>query len=76
MPDIRTIRIVIADDHAIFRDGLRRLLQEEPELRVVGEAADGAEAVTLLACLWRWKLNPAWVVLGGGLAGLALAAVR
>ncbi|MBZ5680588.1 MAG: chromate efflux transporter [Acidobacteriia bacterium] len=33
-------------------------------------------AVAALACLWRWKLNPAWVVLGGGLAGLALAAVR
>ena len=39
-------RIVIADDHTIFRDGLRRLLEAEPELEVVGEAADGAEAVT------------------------------
>jgi two-component system nitrate/nitrite response regulator NarL len=48
MPDSRTIRIVIADDHAIFRDGLRRLLQEESELHVVGEAADGAEAVKLV----------------------------
>jgi two-component system nitrate/nitrite response regulator NarL len=42
------IRIVIADDHPIFRDGLRRLLEAEPHLRVVGEAADGAEAVTLV----------------------------
>jgi two-component system, NarL family, nitrate/nitrite response regulator NarL len=41
-----TVRIVIADDHTIFRDGLRRLLEAEPELRVVGEAADGAEAVS------------------------------
>jgi two-component system, NarL family, nitrate/nitrite response regulator NarL len=41
------IRILIADDHPIFRDGLRRLLESEPELRVVGEAADGAEAVAL-----------------------------
>jgi DNA-binding NarL/FixJ family response regulator len=40
------IRILIADDHAIFRDGLRRLLESEPEFEVVGEAADGAEAVT------------------------------
>ncbi len=40
------MRIVIADDHTIFRDGLRRLLEAEPELEVVGEAADGAEAVT------------------------------
>lgn len=40
-----SVRIVIADDHTIFRDGLRRLLEAEPELEVVGEAADGAEAV-------------------------------
>jgi len=41
------IRIVIADDHPIFRDGLRRLLESEPNLEVVGEAADGREAVLL-----------------------------
>ncbi|HZL70165.1 MAG TPA: response regulator transcription factor, partial [Candidatus Limnocylindrales bacterium] len=41
-----SVRIVIADDHTIFRDGLRRLLEAEPELEVVGEAADGSEAVT------------------------------
>jgi two-component system, NarL family, nitrate/nitrite response regulator NarL len=41
------IRIVIADDHPIFRDGLRRLLEAESDLRVVGEACDGAEAVKL-----------------------------
>jgi two-component system, NarL family, nitrate/nitrite response regulator NarL len=42
------IRILIADDHGIFRDGLRRLLEAEPDLCVVGEAADGAEAVALV----------------------------
>jgi DNA-binding NarL/FixJ family response regulator len=42
------IRIVIADDHPIFRDGLRKLLESEPEFSVVGEAADGAEAVALV----------------------------
>jgi two-component system, NarL family, nitrate/nitrite response regulator NarL len=41
------VRIVIADDHAMFRDGLKRLLETETGLRVVGEAADGAEAVKL-----------------------------
>ena len=41
------IRIVIADDHPIFRDGLRRLLEAESDLRVVGEACDGNEAVKL-----------------------------
>jgi len=40
-----TVRIVIADDHTIFRDGLRRLLEAEPGMEVVGEAADGAETV-------------------------------
>ncbi len=42
-----TIRILIADDHPIFRDGLRRLLEAEPGLKVIGEASDGAEAVKL-----------------------------
>lgn len=44
---IQTIHILIADDHPIFRDGLRRLLEAEPGLKVVGEACDGAEAVTM-----------------------------
>jgi two-component system nitrate/nitrite response regulator NarL len=44
-------RILIADDHPIFRDGLRRLLEAEPGFQVVGEAADGAEAVALVAQL-------------------------
>lgn len=41
------IRLVIADDHPIFRDGLRRLLEAEPDMKVIGEAKDGAEAVKL-----------------------------
>ena len=43
----KNIRIVIADDHPIFRDGLRKLLEAESGLKVVGEACDGAEAVAL-----------------------------
>lgn len=46
-----SIRILIADDHPIFRDGLRRLLEAEPGLRVAGEAADGTEAVKLASQL-------------------------
>jgi two-component system nitrate/nitrite response regulator NarL len=42
------IHIVIADDHPIFRDGLRRLLEADGELKVLGEASDGAEAVKLV----------------------------
>ena len=41
------IRLVIADDHPIFRDGLRRLLESESDMKVVGEACDGLEAVKL-----------------------------
>ena len=47
MPDKNSIRILIADDHPIFRDGLRRLLESESGFSVVGEAADGNEAVTM-----------------------------
>jgi DNA-binding NarL/FixJ family response regulator len=43
----QTVRILLADDHPIFRDGLRRLLEAEPGFRVVGEASDGAEAVAM-----------------------------
>jgi tetratricopeptide (TPR) repeat protein len=40
-------RILLADDHAIVRHGLRLLLDEEPDLEVAAEASDGAEAVQL-----------------------------
>jgi DNA-binding NarL/FixJ family response regulator len=40
----RDIRVVIADDHAIVRDGLRSLIEAQPGLQVVGEAADGYDA--------------------------------
>ena len=43
--------IVIADDHAVFREGTRRLLDEEPDLTVVGEAATGLEAVAVVKAL-------------------------
>jgi DNA-binding NarL/FixJ family response regulator len=41
------IRVVVADDHPIFRSGLRTLVEESPQLQFVGEAADGDEAVAL-----------------------------
>jgi DNA-binding NarL/FixJ family response regulator len=45
MPD--TTRVLIADDHALIRGGMRSLLERAGEFQVVGEAADGAEAVEL-----------------------------
>ena len=42
-----SVRIVIADDHPIFRDGLRRLLEAESDLSVVGQAVDADEAIQL-----------------------------
>lgn len=44
---LQPVRILIADDHPIFRDGLKRLLESEGEFKVIGEACDGVEAVTL-----------------------------
>ncbi len=40
-------RILLADDHAVFRAGLRRLLEDQPDLEVVGEAATGLQAVAM-----------------------------
>jgi len=48
-----TIDIVISDAHPIFREGLRKLLEAEPGLRIVGEAADGEETVRVVG-----KLKP------------------
>jgi DNA-binding NarL/FixJ family response regulator len=42
-----TIRILIADDHSVVRQGLRMFLSLDPDFEIVGEAADGAEAVRL-----------------------------
>jgi DNA-binding NarL/FixJ family response regulator len=44
-PPDTVLQILIVDDHRIFREGLRKLLEAEPNFRVAGEAGDGAEAV-------------------------------
>ncbi len=46
-----TISVLLADDHAILRRALRLTVDDEPDLKVVGEAADGAEAVRLALLL-------------------------
>ena len=63
------ITVVLADDHPMFREGLRFILGREPDLAVVGEAATGAEAVELAG-----RLDPDVVVMDlamPGLGGLA-----
>ncbi len=52
------IRIVIADDHPIVRKGLRQVIEEEPDLRVVAEAGDGETSLALIQ-----KLQPQVAVL-------------
>jgi two-component system, NarL family, nitrate/nitrite response regulator NarL len=42
------VRILLADDHTIFRDGLRKLLEAEPDFEIVGEAGDGADAISMV----------------------------
>ena len=42
-----SLRVIIADDHALFREGLRSLLSKEPDIEVVAEAGDGSTAVRL-----------------------------
>lgn len=43
------VRVVVADDHDLFREGLRQLLETIPSVEIVGEAADGQEAIKLVA---------------------------
>jgi two-component system, NarL family, response regulator LiaR len=52
------IRVLLADDHSVVREGLRMFMGRDPELVVVGEAADGAEAVQLAG-----QLHPDVVVM-------------
>jgi DNA-binding NarL/FixJ family response regulator len=45
----QSIRVVVADDHDLFREGLRQLLETIPSVQIVGEASDGQEAIRLVA---------------------------
>jgi DNA-binding NarL/FixJ family response regulator len=50
---MQKIKVFLADDHGIFREGVRLLLESQPDLEVVGEADDGREAIRLV-----WELSP------------------
>ena len=51
-------RIMLADDHVLMREGVKRIIQEDPRLQVVGEAGDGLELLELLE-----KSTPDMVIL-------------
>src|SRR2546430_3931762 len=48
---MHVIQVLIVDDHAVVRQGIRFLLEQQPDIIVVGEGSDGAQAVTLAANL-------------------------
>jgi two-component system, NarL family, response regulator NreC len=60
------LRVLLADDHTLFRQGIRNLLSTEPDIEVVGEAANGGEAVERAA-----ELRPDAVVMDIGMPGLS-----
>jgi NarL family two-component system response regulator LiaR len=62
---VKTIKILIADDHPLMREALRTALMDEPDLQVVGEAKDGNEALDLAA-----QLNPDMVLMDLLMPGL------
>jgi two-component system, NarL family, response regulator NreC len=62
---MRKTRILLADDHQLMRSGVRLMLEREPDLTVVGEAADGREAVALAK-----SLKPEVVVMDIGMPNL------
>jgi DNA-binding NarL/FixJ family response regulator len=66
------ISVLLVDDHTLVRQGFRRLLEDEPDIAVVGEAGDGEAAVKLAQ-----KLQPQVVVMDCALPGISgLAAAR
>ena len=66
------ITVLLADDHHLVRRGFRRLLEDDPRLEVVGEAADGAEAIRMAA-----ELHPHVVVMDAAMPGTSgMAATR
>jgi DNA-binding NarL/FixJ family response regulator len=66
------ITVLLADDHGLVRRGFRRLLEDDPSIRVVGEANNGAEAIRLAG-----ELKPRVVVMDAAMPGTSgLAATR
>jgi DNA-binding NarL/FixJ family response regulator len=60
------ISVLLVDDHSLVRRGFRRILEDAPDIRVVGEAGDGAEAVRLAE-----ELKPSLVMMDCALPGMS-----
>ncbi|PQJ76917.1 response regulator [Polaribacter glomeratus] len=61
----REIKIILVDDHKLLRDGLRNIIEQRSNMRIVGEASDGREAIKI--CL---KLEPDVLVIDVAMPGL------
>ena len=62
----KKISVLLVDDHSLVRRGFRRILEDAPDIAVVGEASDGAEAVRLAA-----QLHPRLIVMDCALPGMS-----
>ena len=60
------ISVLLVDDHSLVRRGFRRILEDAPDIEVIGEASDGAEAVKLAA-----QLRPRLIVMDCALPGMS-----
>ncbi|SMG27288.1 response regulator [Dethiosulfovibrio salsuginis] len=62
---MRKIRLVLVDDHKLFRDGIRKLLEMEPDMVIEGEASDGIEGIDMVR-----KIRPDIVLFDVGMPGM------
>ena len=60
------IRCILVDDHTLFREGLRRVLEAEPDIQIVGEASNASEAVARVR-----ELHPDVVLIDIGMPGMS-----
>ncbi|MDX6745317.1 response regulator transcription factor [Polaribacter sp. PL03] len=65
MSYLKEIKIVLVDDHKLLRDGLRNIIEQKPNMHIIGEASDGREAIKICS-----KLEPNVIVMDVAMPGL------
>tara|TARA_R110002049_G_scaffold81404_4_gene206979 strand:+ start:4729 stop:5382 length:654 start_codon:yes stop_codon:yes gene_type:complete len=65
MSYLNEIKIILVDDHKLLRDGLRNIIEQKPNMQIIGEASDGREAIKICS-----KLLPNVVVMDVAMPGL------